>query len=104
MIKLQQALKILEQTDAAGRPKPVSILAIAADTNRGTGGDVLYFERAVLSRLANIGRPAKMNRRSKSGIQYHYKNRTRNVCELGTSEVRKIHIDLILQINGEDIS
>jgi hypothetical protein len=106
MLKLKDGLKILEQLTAAGRPKPFSIVFVTADVNRGTGGDVIEYPRAILSRLRRLGRPAKSTRpgKVKSGIQYHAKNRTRNICALGSSEIRKLHIDLILEINGHSIA
>jgi hypothetical protein len=102
MLKLKDALKVMEILLASGRPKPFSITFITADLSRNTGGEVVHYERAVLSRLKKPGRPGK-SQKAKGGIQYHQKNRTRNICALGNSEVRKLHIDLILEINGQPI-
>ena len=105
MLKLKDALKVMELLLASGKPKPFSILFVTADIGRGTGGEVIYYPAAVLSRLRKAGRPGKAGKAQKqrSGIQYHSKNRTRNICALGNSEVRKLHIDLILELNGQPI-
>jgi len=103
MLKLREATQIMQRVLASGRPKPFSIKFVTADVNRGTGGEVIFYERAVLSRLSKLGRPGK-TAKMRPGIQYHDKNRTRNICALGSSEVRKLHIDLILELNGQAVA
>jgi len=106
MLKLKDGLKIMELLNAAGRPRPFSITFVTADQSRDTGGEVIHYPKAILSRLRRSGRPGKQGKpgKLKGGIQYHAKNRTRNICALGSSQVRKLHIDLILEINGRSIA
>lgn len=92
----------MEMQLANGKPKPFSITFCTADVARDTGGEIIHYEKAILSRLNKPARNIKSKKPAKGATQ-HYKNRTRNICALGNSEVRKLHIDLILDINGQPI-
>lgn len=80
----------MELLNAAGRPQPFSITFATADQSRDTGGEVIHYPKAILSRLRRSGRPGKPGKpgKLKSGIQYHANNRTRNICALGPGRAR----------------
>jgi len=102
MLKLKDALIIMESILASGKPKAFSILFCTADKSRGTGGEIIYIDKAILSRLKYQRQP-KRDQISRPNAPRHHKNRTRNICALGTSEIRKLNIDLILELNGQQI-
>ncbi len=103
MLKLKQALQILEKVNARGLPIPCSIVFCTADTSRGTGGEIITMDKVILSRHRK--KSIKGYRGVHSAKQpSHNRNRTRNIMQVGTTEIRKIHIDLILFINEEAVA
>lgn len=103
MIKLKDALQTMERTNARGLPIPFNIVFCTADLNRKTGGEIIQLDNAVLSR--KIKHPTHYRKSNEQVIKkpLHYRNRTRNLQQLKTSEIRKAHIDLVLYLNGEEV-
>ena len=105
MIKLKDALAEMGKTVANGKAKPFSIVFCTADLNRNTGGEIITFDKAILSRLRyergktkavfSAGKRAIPSARKRSGVV--------NICCVGSSEITKVHIDLILELNGQSI-
>lgn len=104
MLKLSNGLQILEKTNARGLSVPCSIVFCTADRNRGTGGEIIALDSAILSRKIKKGVKGVYSGLPSKNQPSHHKNRTRNIMAVGTTEIRKVHIDLILSINGEAIA
>jgi len=103
MIKLKEATRIMEQTTARGLPVPFHIVFCTADLNRKTGGEIITLDRAVLSRNIKSKVYGKSGNVQATKKPEHHRNRTRNLQQLQTSEIRKAHIDLILYLNQEEV-
>ncbi|MGB4776421.1 MAG: hypothetical protein WBP45_14690 [Daejeonella sp.] len=101
---MKDALMQMQDLLANGKPKPFSIAFVTADLNRDTGGEVIIYEKAILSRLRYERGNFKATADGHIKTPFHRKNRTRNICAVGTDEVRKLHIDLILEINGRSVA
>lgn len=93
IISLDEALKIMEQVDAEGKPVPFSITAITCDLNRARGGERLTFKAAVLTKKDNSDRKA-----------YHFRHNTRNIKGVASNQIRSIHPLLITHFNGKEVS
>lgn len=104
MLKLSNALQILEKTNARGLSVPCSIVFCTADRNRGTGGEIIALDKAILSRKIKKGVKGGYSGLPSKNQPSHFKNRTRNLMQMGVTEIRKAHIDLILFINGEAVA
>lgn len=102
MIKMKEALRIMERTNARGLPLPFSVVFCTADLSRNTGGEIIEIPKAVLSR--KLKKPSSYSGVNSKNQPSHHRNRTRNIQQLNTSEIRKLHIDLILFINGEAVA
>lgn len=95
-MSLAEALDVIESGNI------FSCLVVSYDASRKTGGNKKYYEQLVHPKDPNLS--AKP---SESKAQNHYVNATRNclVCVDGepTSVIRKIHIFLLLEVNGEKV-
>ncbi|KAB7728199.1 hypothetical protein F5984_20530 [Rudanella paleaurantiibacter] len=102
-------MAILEDTDAKGCPRPFSITFCTADQAKGTGGEIIHYKRAVWhvagGRVKASDRDAARvdDQGPKSKRPNHAANWTRNIRGLDTDQIRKIHIHLILEINGKPV-
>jgi hypothetical protein len=102
----KEALAILETTDAKGVPTPFAIEFCTADEQRGTGGEIIRYHRAVWhvtgGRIPLRETPAATA--STTGPA-----RTRNsqwlrrIRAVDTDEIRSLHLHLILSINHQPV-
>lgn len=89
MIKLNpDALAIMKRTGANGKLLPFEITYVEADLKRDKGGKVVTIDKVYISD-------------KKSGS---IRSRTINIRPAGTKDFVKVHLDLILYINGEAIA
>jgi len=101
-IELRAALREMRQVDPHGNPVPFSIEWCTADVSRKTGGDIRKLAKAYMSG-AEIGRVEKLDRAAKlSKLPNHYGNATRNIKDV-SGDLKKVHIHLILSINGKTV-
>lgn len=85
MITVQQMVRQMRETLANGKPKPFSIVVCTADRTRGTGGTILDLQKAVL--LTKKRQP----------------DRYLLVQQLGAKQPIRLHLDLILYFNNQEV-
>ncbi|WP_234733236.1 hypothetical protein [Tellurirhabdus bombi] len=103
MLSWKEAVAIIETTDHRGVPKPFSITFCTADQNRGTGGEIIRYARAVWyvpgGRVKKLSdQPASERDPVDAPRNFH-----RNIQAVDSNQPRKLHLHLILAINGHDI-
>jgi hypothetical protein len=95
-MNLATALKIIESGEI------FSCKVVSFDAARKKGGEIKSYSQLMTSK----GDPIEI-KPTKSVAQNHFNNSTRNcsVCADGqpTSMVRKIHIFLLLEVNGQKV-
>lgn len=90
MIKLNpDGLQIMKRQNAAKKSVPFSIVFVKADKARGTAGEIVHLERVFLSDSKRSG---------------SIENRWINIRPINTFDYIKVHLDLILYINGHPIA
>jgi hypothetical protein len=100
-IKLSDALDLMDAGEV------FSIKFCTADRTRGTGGELRLIERAIKSGAR--GKEVKKERALAAAGKPHVKKAAnarssyRNIYQLGTHDVRKIHIRLITHFNGKRV-
>ncbi|ALU74339.1 hypothetical protein AUW17_05365 [Tenacibaculum dicentrarchi] len=107
-ISLKAALAIMDQKDKEGNAFPFDITFRSLQRNSKTGGH-LYNYAQVKRLRPKIGKSTKASlikavqsaEKTKKKPD-HFVNRTRNL-ELQNGEIKKIHIRLIISINGQNI-
>lgn len=99
IIRLRDALREMD----TGRV--FSIRFYTGDVSRHTGGKRIDIERATLNDLTDTphtgGESQPKSAYASVKAPRHTKNRTRNIRILPSGEVRKLHISLITQFNGQ---
>lgn len=110
VINWQEALEILQDCDAKGVPKPFSITFSTGDESAGTGGEIITYERAVwhvkggrLKPYADREATPPTDRVTKGKNPHHGQHWTRNIRGIESNQIRKLHIHLILLINGMSV-
>lgn len=100
-VRLTEVLRQMEEGEGT-----FSIRFVTADVKRQTGGKIeewpncrLSHRRAVLGERPRPVRPAD----SESRLPNHYQNATRNLVQGNSSQVRTVHIWLILAFNGQKV-
>jgi hypothetical protein len=100
-VRLEEVLKVMETGE------PFSVRFVTCDVNRETGGKFLEWEDCRLSKQLHERRgtkPAGPAAAEAPGLQpSHYANGTRNLVVGRSTQVRKIHIWLILAFNGQKV-
>ncbi len=107
-ISLTDALAIIEKKDKEGNGYPFDITFRSLQRNSKTGGKLYDYKQVKKLR-------AKPSKQTKSSLIHavqssekvnrnpnHFENRTRNL-ELQNGEKKKIHIRLIISINGKKV-
>lgn len=98
-LTIKQALDIMKQINKNDDPIPFSIKYMTANLSAATGGELIYYEKAALLSRYTHGNSYK-DRRSN---HKHWINSTRNIRPVGTTDTRKLHIWLILELNGQEV-
>ena len=97
-MNLSEALKVTESGEI------FSCKVVAFDHKRKTGGHIKFYPELVHSKSTDFIIPST---KSETKAQNHFENATRNFlkCANGqpTSVVRKIHIILMLEVNGQKV-
>jgi hypothetical protein len=100
-VRLTEVLRQMEEGE-----ERFSIRFVRADRGRKTGGKVENWHNCQLSRRRRkVGqRPAPAPAPDSPGrMPGHYQNATRNIVQGNSTQVRKIHIWLILAFNGQKV-
>lgn len=103
IISLTDALQIIDAVDANGVPVPFNISFRSLNRNSKTGGKLYEYNQVVKlvkkkALVVNFLKQAQATRKEKKHAN-HFFNRTRNL-ELQNGDIKKIHIRLIISING----
>lgn len=106
MIKLKEALSEMNKTLAGGRARPFHIVFCTADLNRDSGGEIITYDKAILSRFkysrgktTSVFQHTPGTEKGKTARKYS----TINICAVGSSEITKVHVDLILWLNNIEV-
>ncbi len=91
------------KTDARQRALPFHIVFCTADSNRGTGGDIIEYDKAILSRHKYSRGKTTAVFVSDGNSRGKRKYSTVNICYVGSSDITKVHIDLILELNSQPV-
>jgi hypothetical protein len=100
-VRLTEVLRQMEEGE-----ERFTIRFVTADKNRKTGGKIAEWHNCQLSRRrVSVGqRPARVPvADSTSRMPAHYQNATRNIVQGNSSQVRKVHIWLLLEFNGRKV-
>ena len=107
-ISLTAALEIIDKKDKEGNAYPFDITFRSLQRNSKTGGK-LYEYNQVKKLRSKQSTPTKgslihavQSAQKTKKNPNHFENRTRNL-ELQNSEKKKIHIRLIISINGKKV-
>ncbi|MFL0067866.1 hypothetical protein V2605_03960 [Tenacibaculum maritimum] len=106
-ISLRDALVIIDKKDKEGNAFPFDISFRSLNGNSKTGGK-LYEYKQVKKLIARKSSSATASIKAvQSGVTgtrkpNHFFNRTRNL-ELQNGDIKKIHIRLIISINGKKV-
>jgi hypothetical protein len=103
-ILLRDALSEIDRVDHNGNPVPFSLRFVTADRKRDTGGEIIAVKNAVKcvgkknGEVVFLGKEITAPRRN----AHHWENSTRNIA-LENGGIRKIHIRLIIEFNGQKV-
>lgn len=96
IITLREALKEMETGNL------FSISFVTADKSRQTGGDIIQLENCRIRTKEEKEDVFKSSVPQKGKKQNHATHSTRNII-LANGKIRKVHIRLILQFNGQNL-
>lgn len=104
MIRLNDALKLMDHLDHRGNPIPFDLLVLTADRKRDSGGDWKELKGCI---LAKHNKKLPLHTRRVDGFggsrkPNHYQNATRNI-QSPDGSITKVHIRLIKKYNGQTI-
>lgn len=104
-ISFNDVMKIIDKTNQEGKAVPFDITFRTLQRYSKTGGKLLeykqvrkYLSKKFIPNKKNILKSVKSGSIIKKNPK-HYMNRTRNL-ELQNGDIKKIHIRLIISING----
>jgi hypothetical protein len=100
LISLSEALDILQARDEYGVPIPFDVVFCTADRERGTGGEIIHYEKAIWH-VKNGRIPAvdPVDKR-KTGPKSPNQRWQRRIRAVDSDQIRQLHAHLILTING----
>jgi hypothetical protein len=105
-ISLKDGLAIIDRVDKEGNAIPFDISFRSLNRNSKSGGKLYEYKGARKLRRSKSDAPNLLAvAQSKTRIKRnpnHFQNRTRNL-ELQNKDIRKIHIRLIISINGKKV-
>lgn len=98
-IPVLEALKIMDESVREIHPRAFHMVFCTADKRRGTGGERIVFDRAVL-----------LHSRKTAAVEGKGQNRSTrekrypiDVKNLTSQEIRHVNIDLIEELNGHPV-
>jgi hypothetical protein len=104
MLRLKDALKLMDRLDHRGKPIPFALQFITADRKRDSGGELMDIQGGILSKHNKL-LPLHMRRVDGFGGSKKpasYENQTRNV-QSPDGSIMTVHIRLIKKFNDQII-
>lgn len=98
-INVTEAVKIMDECSRGHKPRPFHIVFCTCDRRRGTGGERIVFDRAVLNATRKV---AAVEGKGKKRVSRE-KRYPINLRNMTSREIRKVHIDLIEELNGHPV-
>jgi len=103
---MQDAIRLVDNSH-----QPFSLTAVKADKKQQSGGDFVKLKRCINVKNLGKNKRHKSSGRSESLLApntiykdpNHWRNGTRNLKDLDSGKIVKVHIDLMTEINGEPI-
>ena len=95
----------MDEVDRDGNPVPFSIKYVTYNRKNKTGGEVVSIAQAMKC-VTKRGGKIIYDTREKSGSKRnpnHFKNSTRNLNIVGTDQIRKSNIRMIIEFNGQKV-
>ncbi|NKI28262.1 hypothetical protein HCG49_17040 [Arenibacter sp. 6A1] len=108
-ISLKEAIEIIDRKDKAGNAFPFDITFRSLQRNSKTGGKLYTYDQVKKRRPKPVKNRESYMLKAVQSIDSvsknpnHFSNRTRNL-ELQNGDIKKIHIRLIISINGKKIT
>ena len=105
MIRLIDALNLMRDVDGEGNPVPFSVQYVTHNRLSKVGGEIIEIPKAVVCVAFRKGKVV-YDTRPKTALKrdpQHYLNSTRNFHIVGTDNIRKCNIRLIIQFNGQKV-
>jgi hypothetical protein len=108
LLSWQEALAIIEQCDARGIPIPFSVAFCTCDESKGTGGEIIRYQKAVWYVAGGRVKQTADFQKVGAVVSFQKKrsaksNWMKRLMGFGTNEIRQVHIHLILEINGQPV-
>ncbi|WP_128544080.1 hypothetical protein [Larkinella soli] len=103
MLSWREALAILERCDAKGGARPFSITFCTANPEKKTGGEIIHYDKAIWH-----VRGGRVKPRAKEAVTAETKGSStgrwsRRIRAVDSDQIRRVHVHLILEINGQPI-
>lgn len=109
LLSRQEALAIIKQGDERGVPKPFAVAFCSCDEGAGSGGEIIRYEKAIWhvkggrveqnDSFERVNAMAAKPKRSKTPKS----NWSLRIRGLDTDQIRQLHLDLILELNGQPV-
>ena len=106
MIRLIDALNLMDEVDREENPIPFSLKYITYNRKKKSGGEIIEIDKAVKCVAMRGGKIVYDTRKKEKDISKnpnHFKNSTRNLNIVGTDQIRKCNIRLITEFNGQKV-
>ena len=109
IITLPEVLKQMDQFDEKGKPVPFSIKFVTCDLRRKSGGELIELENVVKcvgkkkGKVIFDDRKKTPNKKKEKKNPKHWDNSTRNILIPSSGQIRKCHIRLITEFNGQKV-
>jgi hypothetical protein len=104
MIHLSQALDQMKNRDHRGNPVPFSLTFCTADEGKGTGGEIITIQKAVLGKLLKTAPLADKIRDTKaSQSPQKQANSSKKIFDLQAERYYTVHIRLMWEFNSTEI-
>lgn len=92
-------MKIMDESTKVVNPKAFHLVFCTGDRRRGTGGERIVFDRAVLNAPRKVS-AVQSKGTNRSTREKRYPVIVRN---LTSKEIRRVNIDLIEELNGHPV-
>lgn len=107
-ISLNDALEIIDRQDKQGKSIPFDLTFRSLQRNSKSGGKLYEYNQVKKYRKEKFKHSeAALKTSAETSVRFkkepnHFENRTRNL-ELQNGDIKKIHIRLMISINGKQI-
>lgn len=103
-ITIADACAAMAEKDRFKRLKPFSVTFVSYNKRTGKGGDIVRYPSCYLRVVNNTGsKVIKDYKKHSTNQPNHWQNSTRNFEVIGTNQIKKLHIWLMLEFNGMEV-